>query len=117
MDLFFITRDHLIYVLILGYKLLSIYKTAKTSINQFSQMELAWYICFNNIFFDSTVKNSLGTSASVYFEKYWCKTASQLNIPRTNILAERCMKKIEELRNRSRSVMNLNAKFIDSNDL
>ena len=65
----------------------------------------------------SAIHNLKCPPAIKCFETHWNLQQSRINIPRTNIVAERNVKLMEELKEYSRSDRYLNLKFVATNTL
>lgn len=82
----------------------------------------AW---FCNQKFDGNIYNKLLAAirktgcknAEKCFKTHWCTDDSQIDIPRTNIIAERAVKLMEQLKETCKNEKYLNFKFISKNDL
>lgn len=65
----------------------------------------------------SAVHNLKCPPAIKCFETHWNRQQSRIDVPRTNIIAERNVKLMEELKERCKSEKYLNLKFLATNTL
>ena len=84
-----------------------------------NQWQEAW---FSGQKYDDKINQSLykgicelNCPAKKCFETHWSSEYSKIDVPRTNIVAERCVKLMEELNETSKCDKYLNLKFVATN--